>query len=163
MKLPRYSIQVSQNWTPTLREQATDSTKRRAVALAKQLARNGFPLVQVWQRTYRFGGTEERLVAEYSGPPVRSLRTFSHLRFKPHASLPIPGLTRAEMFFENGYGISVVHGPGSYSGKDTFEAHILEPDGSVYRLKDKTPPHQGWLSKQQVTEMMAQIQELPIA
>lgn len=83
LKLPRYEIRA---FSPEGNETSTlKPNKRRAVALAKQRARNGFSLVQVWQRTYRFGGTEERLVAEYSGPPVRSLRTFSHLRFKPHA------------------------------------------------------------------------------
>jgi hypothetical protein len=54
--------------------------------------------------------------------------TFDDLQFVPH---PLGG-TRARWEFDNGYGISVVHGPLFYCDEDTFEVAILKDDRITY-------------------------------
>ena len=77
--------------------------------------------------------------------------TFEDLEFKPHGN--IGGATHAKMTFENGHKISVVGGGmGLYGdGVNTFE---------IWRSCDEDI--KGHLTKEEVTEQMIELQELPV-
>lgn len=77
--------------------------------------------------------------------------TFEDLEFKPHGMTP--GAVHAKMTFENGHKISVVGGGMGLHGDgiETFEIW-RSCDGDV----------QGYLTKEEVTENMIELQELPV-
>lgn len=69
--------------------------------------------------------------------------TFKELEFYPHEVL---SGEHARYTFPNGYGISVVNGPGTYSSKDTYEVGILYDGHLTYNtpltddvLSEQTP------------------------
>ena len=69
--------------------------------------------------------------------------TFKELEFYPHEVL---SGEHARYTFPNGYGISVINGPGTYSRKDTYEVAILHNEYLTYNtpltndvLADYTP------------------------
>ena len=69
--------------------------------------------------------------------------TFKELEFYPHEVL---SGEHARYTFPNGYGISVINGPGTYSRKDTYEVGIIHEDHLTYNtpltndvLADYTP------------------------
>ena len=69
--------------------------------------------------------------------------------------------TRKGLTFENGYGISVVTGIGAYtSNDDEYEIAVEGLDGSLTYDTEITDDVIGHLSKDEVTEIMKQIQEL---
>lgn len=73
---------------------------------------------------------------------------FGDLVFKPHH---IPGAVRARLNFPNGHYISVVGGPHLYGdGINTFEIWGSDADEP-----------EGYLSKDEVTDRMLELQELP--
>ena len=97
-----------------------------------------------------------------------SFKTFDDLEFKKHpAGNGFQGLAE----FPNGYGVSVVRfklsrpfgpqiGYGSYtSDEDEWELAILK-DGSITYNTPITEDVIGHLTKDQVTEIMKQVQEL---
>jgi hypothetical protein len=109
------------------------------------------------------------------------MKTFKSLKFKPHAMAEqarkeAPENTnsvlekykdnvQALMFFKNGYGISVVGGYGLYGdGKTTFEAAVMRGTRkgcSICYDTYITDDVLGYLSKDDITKTMEQIQRLP--
>ena len=85
------------------------------------------------------------------------MKTFDDLIFEPH---PLGG-TLVHLFFDNGRGVSVICGSEFYSnGVDTYEVAVLSVEGSIdYNtpITNDVLPH---LTKDEVTEVMKQIQEL---
>ena len=88
------------------------------------------------------------------------MKTFKDLDFKAHAKLGVEG--RACLLFDNGYGVSVVHGDESVC--KTNKAHPFEmavikhkgvDDGSIVLLKEF-----GYLTEECVTKHMVKIQKL---
>lgn len=104
------------------------------------------------------------------------MKTFKDIKFKPHTSGD--GLM-GKIFFPNGYGISVVrfrlpslpslptfrNGYGSYTRNETeWEAAVLIGDEKKFSLTHDTPITDdviGYMSEEDVTGTMRQIQELP--
>ena len=69
---------------------------------------------------------------------------------------------QAKMNFENGYGISVIFGSMFYSnGIDTYEVGILK-DGILCYATPITDDVIGYITADEVTDIMRKIQELPI-
>ena len=80
------------------------------------------------------------------------VKTFDDLVFKPHPNTFNVGAIQAIIEFENGHSISVVGGgQGLYgNGVSSFEAWASWQDDV-----------QGWLSKDEVTELMLETQSKP--
>jgi hypothetical protein len=65
------------------------------------------------------------------------------------------------MTFENGYGVSVVSHTYSYGGKDgLFEIAVLDKDGDLTYDTPVTNDVIGYLTEEDVTDVMKQVQEL---
>ena len=65
------------------------------------------------------------------------------------------------MVFENGYGVSVVCHTHSYGGKNgLFEIAVLGKDGDLTYDTPVTNDVIGYLSQEEVTDIMKQVQEL---
>lgn len=96
------------------------------------------------------------------------MKTFKDLEFKAHPH-DVNG-RQAKMIFENGYGISVVrfkmYGDffGSYTNNESeWEIAVLKGNEKNWELDYSTPITEdvcGYLSAEEVTEIMKQIQEL---
>ena len=87
------------------------------------------------------------------------MKTFNDLDFNP---LPtgVEG-TRAEAYFPNGFGVSVVSGPYFYTSESgPYELAILHKDGSITYDTPITDDVLGHLNRNEVTEIMRQVQEL---
>ena len=68
---------------------------------------------------------------------------------------------QARMVFENGYGVSVVSHTYSYGGKDgLFEVAVLDKDGNLTYDTPVTNDVIGYLTEEDVTDVMKQVQEL---
>lgn len=82
----------------------------------------------------------------------KDLKTFENLKFKPHSNTWIVGAVQAVLEFDNGHFASVVGGGnGLYGdGVTTFEVGFPLPDDSI--------DVKGWLSPDEVTNLMFQIQ-----
>jgi hypothetical protein len=90
------------------------------------------------------------------------MKTFKDLKFEPH-SFAKSGLDyckdakRATETFENGYGVSVIFGSFFYSnGKDTYEVAVLF-DGHITCNTDITDNVMGYLSEDEVSEVMSKV------
>ena len=84
------------------------------------------------------------------------MKTFDDLIFEPH---PLGGII-AHLFFDN-RGISVVCGSWFYSnGVDTYEVAVLDEEGDIDYSTSITSDVLPHLTKDKVTEVMKQIQEL---
>ena len=67
---------------------------------------------------------------------------------------------KSRMTFDNGYGVSVVSHSYSYGGKDgLFEIAVLDKDGITYDTP-VTNDVIGYLTEEDVTDVMKQVQEL---
>lgn len=90
------------------------------------------------------------------------MKTFEDLKFEDH--LHFAGGKAAKLFFDNGYGISVINGYGSYtSDLSEWEIAVLhgnDKDWSISYNTDITDDVIGNLSKEEVTKIMAKIQNL---
>lgn len=89
--------------------------------------------------------------------------TFDDLIFKPHPlAIYKPGAVQAKQQFHNNYTISVVGGPsgcGLYGdGVDTFEVAIFTPEGDFYQSLNWDDQVMGWLTKEDVTKIIKNIQ-----
>ncbi len=81
-------------------------------------------------------------------------KSFKDLKFKPHGVVMTPGAVQAYLEFDNGHFASVVGGAaGLYGdGKETFElGYIDDNDPDAIDV-------QGWLTPEEVTIGMIQIQ-----
>ena len=87
------------------------------------------------------------------------MKTFDDLEFKPHEC----GCgEHAIMYFDNGYGVSIVTGGLFYttSAKPYELAVLIKGQGLTYDTP-VTSDVEGYLTESKVTELMKQVQELP--
>lgn len=84
---------------------------------------------------------------------------FEDLDFKAHSYF---GGKLARIFFENGYGASVVCSDMSYGGREgLYEIAVLNSEGAITYDTPITSDVIGYLSHDQVTEVLYQIETLP--
>lgn len=92
-----------------------------------------------------------------------TLKRFEDLEFVPHEisrAENTPTNFHARMYFENGYGVSVVIGGMFYSnGIDTYEVAVMK-DGKICYDTSITDDVLGHLEKHEVTEVMRRVQML---
>jgi hypothetical protein len=63
--------------------------------------------------------------------------------------------------FDNGYGASVVVGPHTYGGEDgLYELAVLDSNGNLTYETPVTSDVEGYLSEDDVTKLLEQIQNL---
>ena len=87
-----------------------------------------------------------------------NMKTFKDLTFKLHSSKT--GII-SRMIFENGYGVSVVQTPTTYGGADgLYELAVVGKDGQVTYDTPITGDTIGYLTQEDVTKLMEQIQKL---
>ena len=87
------------------------------------------------------------------------MKTFNDLKFKPHATGM--GGVMSRITFENGYGASVVQTFFSYGGKDgLYELAVLDSNGSLTYETPITSDVEGYLTEDDVTKLLEQIQLL---
>ena len=87
------------------------------------------------------------------------MKTFEDLKFEPHAT----GLggVMSRIYFENGYGASVVCTPYTYGGdKGLYELAVLNNDGELTYDTPITNDVEGHLTEADVTKLLEQIQSL---
>ena len=86
------------------------------------------------------------------------MKTFNDLEFKPH---PMGVGIQARIAFENGFGASVVKTPYTYGGEaDLYELAVLDSDGHLTYETPVTDDVEGYLSEDEVTKLLEQIQNL---
>ena len=86
------------------------------------------------------------------------MKTFNDLEFKQDIQR---GLNAARIMFDNGYGASVVVGPYTYGGEDgLYELAVLDSNGKLTYETPVTDDVEGYLSEDDVTKLMEQIQNL---
>jgi len=86
------------------------------------------------------------------------MKTFNDLVFKQDIQR---GLNAARIMFDNGYGASVVVGPHTYGGEDgLYELGVLGKDGKLTYDTPVTDDVEGYLTENEVTKLMEQIQKL---
>ena len=84
--------------------------------------------------------------------------TFNDLEFKQDIQR---GLNAARIMFDNGYGASVVVGPYTYGGEDgLYELAVLDSNGKLTYETPITSDVEGYLSEDDVTKLLEQIQSL---
>ena len=99
---------------------------------------------------YDLGHNTDFIIKEF----YDDIKSFKDLKFVPHDVIPAAGAVRAFLEFDNGHFVSVVGGAaGLYGdGKETFELGYI--DGNDPDAVDV----KGWLSPEEVTMAMIQIQ-----
>ena len=86
------------------------------------------------------------------------MKTFNDLEFKQDIQR---GLNAARIMFDNGYGASVVVGPYTYGGEDgLYELGVLGKDKKLTYDTPVTEDVKGYLSEEDVTKLLEQIQKL---
>ena len=86
------------------------------------------------------------------------MKTFKDLEFKEHPNHM--GGVQARIQFDNGYGASVVKTPHTYGGdKGLYELAVFKDDEICYSTPI-TDDVIGYLRPEDVTEVMAKIQQL---
>ena len=87
------------------------------------------------------------------------MKQFKDLEFVPHAAGM--GGVMSRIKFENGYGASVVKSEYTYGGKDgLYEIAVLDSDGNLTYATSVTDDVIGYLRPEDVTDVMAKIQQL---
>ena len=87
------------------------------------------------------------------------MKTFNDLEFKQDIQR---GLSAAKVMFDNGYGASVIIGPHTYGGGDgLYELAVLGKDKKLTYDTPVTDDVEGYLSEDDVTKLLEQIQSLP--
>lgn len=87
------------------------------------------------------------------------MKTFKDIQFKEHPSTFGGIIGRIE--FENGYGASVVKSPFSYGGgDDLYELAVLGNDGQICYTTPITDDVIGYLTEDDVEELLIKIQQL---
>ncbi len=90
------------------------------------------------------------------------MKTFKDLDFEEINEAPFMVGKKSRMMFENGYGVSVVSHTYSYGGKDgKYELAVLDSNGDLTYDTPITNDVIGYLTEDEVTDYLAQIQELP--
>ena len=86
------------------------------------------------------------------------MKTFKDLVFKQDIQR---GLNAAKVMFDNGYGASVIKGPHTYGGEDgLYELAVLGKDKKLTYNTSVTDDVEGYLSEDDVTKLLEQIQKL---
>ena len=86
------------------------------------------------------------------------MKTFSDLEFKAH---PAGKGVQAKIQFTNGFGASVVKTPYTYGGSSgLYELAVIDKDGRLNYSTEVTNDVVGYLSPDDVTEYLRQIQIL---
>ena len=86
------------------------------------------------------------------------MKTFNDLEFKQDIQR---GLNAARIMFDNGYGASVVVGPYTYGGEDgLYELAVLDSNGKLTYETPITSDVEGYLTEDEVTKLLEQIQLL---
>jgi hypothetical protein len=86
------------------------------------------------------------------------MKTFNDLEFTQLD--PFMNGVQSRVLFENGYGASVVKHEYSYGGRDgLYELAVIKDDNLCYDTP-VTSDVEGYLSEDDVTELLKQIQEL---
>ena len=89
---------------------------------------------------------------------LNNMKTFNDLEFKPHSNM---NGVMSRITFENGYGASIVRGEYTYGGKDgLYELAVLDSNGDLIYDTPVTSDVEGYLSEDDVTILMKQIQNL---
>ena len=87
------------------------------------------------------------------------MKTFNDLDFQP---MQFEVGIQARIFFDNGYGASVVQSPYSYGGnQDLYELAVIKDNDICYNTPI-TDDVIGYLTEDDVTKYLGQIQELKI-
>lgn len=87
------------------------------------------------------------------------MKTFTDLNFRTHPNQF--GGVQAVMEFDNGYGVSVVRTPHSYGGdKGLYEMAVLDKTGNITYDTPITNDVLGYLTEDEVTEYMIEVQKL---
>jgi len=87
------------------------------------------------------------------------MKTFKDLEFEPHASGM--GGVMSRIYFDNGYGASVVKTPYTYGGdKGLYELAVLDNEGNLTYSTPVTDDVIGYLRPEDVTDVLAKIQQL---
>jgi hypothetical protein len=69
---------------------------------------------------------------------------------------------RAKYYFPNGYGVSVIRGPSTYGGdKGLYELAVICKDGELTNKTPITNDVIGYLSEDEVSDLMNKVSELP--
>jgi hypothetical protein len=89
------------------------------------------------------------------------MKTFNDLQFKEHPKGAVYGGIISRIIFDNGYGASIVQGPYSYGGKDgLYELAVIGKDDEINYDTPVTSDIEGYLTPDDVTKLMEQIQSL---
>lgn len=104
---------------------------------------------------------EERMRLESEQELESYVKTFDDLSFET-MNEDIKWI-RARLNFDNGYGVSVVKSDYSYGGRaGLYELAVLDSDGEITYGTHITDDVLGFLSPEDVTRHMIEIQQLPI-
>lgn len=91
------------------------------------------------------------------------MKTFNDLTFKKHSAYP-SFEAQSVLFFDNGYGVSVIKGQSAYSTKDEpYELAVLFGNENEYSISyntDITYNVIGYLTEDGVSDIMKKVQEL---
>ena len=89
------------------------------------------------------------------------MKTFEDLEFEQLNDAPYMVGKKSRMHFDNGFGVSVVSHTHSYGGRDgLYEVAVLDKDGLLTYETPVTSDVIGYLSEEDVTDVMKQVQEL---
>ena len=89
------------------------------------------------------------------------MKKFQDLPFFPINDAPFMVGKKARMRFDNGYGVSVVSHSYSYGGRDgLYEVAVLDSNDELTYDTPVTNDVIGYLTEEDVTDVMKQVQEL---
>ena len=92
------------------------------------------------------------------------MKTFNDLEFIDHPMGAEYGGIISRISFDNGYGASIVKGPMSYGGdRGLYELAVLDSNGELTYDTPVTSDVEGYLSEEDITKLLEQIQKLEIA
>lgn len=99
-----------------------------------------------------------KFIGELGNGEGRSrLKDFNDLVFENRS---LPGHKQAKMFFDNGYGVSVLCGTMFFSnGNDTYEVAVLKGNLIDFNHQVKGDAY-GYRTKQEVSDIMARVQRM---
>jgi hypothetical protein len=89
------------------------------------------------------------------------MKTFEDLEFEQLNDPPCMVGKKSRMQFDNGYGVSVISHTHSYGGRNgLYEVAVLDSDGNLTYETPVTNDVIGYLTEEDVTDIMKQVQEL---
>jgi hypothetical protein len=89
------------------------------------------------------------------------MKTFEDLEFEQLNDPPYMVGKKSRMQFDNGYGVSVISHTHSYGGRNgLYEVAVLDSDGNLTYETPVTNDVIGYLTEEDVTDIMKQVQEL---